>query len=60
MYFFRYQLDVYPHANPIPREELCKRIKGVTGLFCMITEKVDKELLDCAGNYCVFELIKIL
>jgi glyoxylate/hydroxypyruvate reductase len=35
--------------DAIPREELKKRVKGIDGLFCLLTEKVDAEILDCAG-----------
>ncbi|KAG2518594.1 hypothetical protein BBO99_00005315 [Phytophthora kernoviae] len=33
----------------IPREELLRRVKGCTGLFCLYTDTIDKELLDAAG-----------
>eukprot|EP00644_Phytophthora_capsici_P006653 jgi/Phyca11/9346/fgenesh1_pm.PHYCAscaffold_36_\ len=33
----------------ISREELLKRVKGCTGLFCLLTDKVDAEVLDAAG-----------
>jgi glyoxylate/hydroxypyruvate reductase len=33
----------------ISREELLQRIKGCTGLFCLLTDKVDAEVLDAAG-----------
>uniref|UniRef100_A0A3Q3W0S4 Glyoxylate reductase/hydroxypyruvate reductase n=1 Tax=Mola mola TaxID=94237 RepID=A0A3Q3W0S4_MOLML len=35
--------------TPVPRKELLKRVKGVDGLVCVLTEKVDAELLDAAG-----------
>ncbi|XP_040043267.2 glyoxylate reductase/hydroxypyruvate reductase [Gasterosteus aculeatus] len=34
---------------PVPREELLQRVKGVDGLVCVLTEKIDAELLDAAG-----------
>ncbi|POM73071.1 Glyoxylate reductase/hydroxypyruvate reductase [Phytophthora palmivora] len=33
----------------ISREELLKSVKGCTGLFCLLTDKVDAEVLDAAG-----------
>ncbi|RLN70957.1 hypothetical protein BBJ28_00020111 [Nothophytophthora sp. Chile5] len=33
----------------ISREELLTRVKGCSGLFCLLTDKVDAELLDAAG-----------
>lgn len=38
-----------PNDQPIERSQLLERISGKNGLFCMITDKVDKEVLDCAG-----------
>lgn len=35
---------------PIPREELEKSIEDVDGLFCLLTESVDKDLLEKAKN----------
>ncbi|KAG7238376.1 hypothetical protein INR49_030883 [Caranx melampygus] len=34
---------------PVPRQELLKKVKGVDGLLCVLTEKIDAELLDAAG-----------
>ncbi|XP_078426056.1 glyoxylate reductase/hydroxypyruvate reductase-like [Cetorhinus maximus] len=36
--------------DPVPRTELLKRVAGVDGLYCLLTEKIDKELLDAAGS----------
>lgn len=35
--------------DAIPRSELIKGIKDVDGLFCLLTDKVDEEVLDSAG-----------
>ncbi|AWP05668.1 putative glyoxylate reductase/hydroxypyruvate reductase [Scophthalmus maximus] len=34
---------------PVPRQELLQRVKGVDALLCVLTEKIDAELLDAAG-----------
>ncbi|XP_037530924.1 glyoxylate reductase/hydroxypyruvate reductase b [Nematolebias whitei] len=34
---------------PVPRKELLEKVKGVDGLLCVLTEKIDAELLDAAG-----------
>ncbi|XP_040001226.1 glyoxylate reductase/hydroxypyruvate reductase b [Xiphias gladius] len=34
---------------PVPRQELLQKVKGVDGLLCVLTEKIDAELLDAAG-----------
>ena len=35
--------------DPIPRATLLEWIQGVDGLYCLLTERVDDELLDAAG-----------
>ncbi|XP_072137955.1 glyoxylate reductase/hydroxypyruvate reductase-like isoform X2 [Mobula birostris] len=35
--------------EPVPRSELFKQVAGVHGLYCLLTDKIDKELLDAAG-----------
>lgn len=37
--------------DAVPREELIKNISGCTALICMLTDKIDKEVLDAAGKY---------
>lgn len=34
---------------PVPRADLLQKVKGVDGLLCVLTEKIDAELLDAAG-----------
>ncbi|XP_067839454.1 glyoxylate reductase/hydroxypyruvate reductase-like isoform X2 [Heptranchias perlo] len=35
--------------EPVPKEELLKGIAGAHGLYCMLTDKIDDELLQAAG-----------
>jgi lactate dehydrogenase-like 2-hydroxyacid dehydrogenase len=35
--------------DPIPRRTLLEWVKGMDGLFCLLTERIDAELLDAAG-----------
>lgn len=37
---------VWEEDSPIPRQVLLKRVKGVDGLLCLLTERIDKDLLD--------------
>ena len=42
---------MWPHSDiQIPRQTLLEKVQGVDGLLCMITEKIDGELLDAAGT----------
>lgn len=34
----------------VPRKELLQKVKGVDALLCVLTEKIDAELLDAAGG----------
>lgn len=35
--------------DPVPRNELLKKVKGCDGILCVLTEKIDAEVLDAAG-----------
>ncbi|EEB14830.1 Glyoxylate reductase/hydroxypyruvate reductase, putative [Pediculus humanus corporis] len=41
-----YNVTVWPHMTPIPREELLKEIVGKDALYCVITDKIDAEVLN--------------
>jgi glyoxylate reductase len=45
----RHDLDVWPGDDAIPRAELLKRVAGKDALICVLTDRVDDELLDAAG-----------
>ncbi|XP_028831722.1 glyoxylate reductase/hydroxypyruvate reductase [Denticeps clupeoides] len=45
----RVQFELWDTDDPVPRAELLKKVRGVDGLLCVLTEKVDAELLDAAG-----------
>lgn len=46
-------------SAPVPRKELLEKVKGVDGLLCVLTEKIDAELLDAAGmTSAVFDFVE--
>ena len=45
----QFQLDIWPGDFPPPREDLLDRVRGVDGLLCLITDRIDAALLDAAG-----------
>ncbi len=47
--FAQDKLDTWTHEMPPTREELLEKVRGVDGLICTLTEKVDAELMDAAG-----------
>ena len=42
--------DIWSADLPPAREELLQRARGVDGLLCLLTEKIDAELMDAAGS----------
>jgi len=43
-----YDVDVWEEARPPRKSEIIERIKDVVGLLCLLTDKIDKEVLDAA------------
>lgn len=43
-------LEVYLDDSPISREELIRRLRGKEGLLCLLSERIDKELMDAAES----------
>ena len=44
-----FELDIWPGDFPPPREELLAHARGVDGIICLITDRIDAEVLDAAG-----------
>ena len=44
------QADVWPAEVPPPHEEIVQRVKGVEGLVCLLTDPIDREVLEAAGS----------
>ncbi|XP_076848604.1 glyoxylate reductase/hydroxypyruvate reductase [Brachyhypopomus gauderio] len=43
------QMELWDSDDPVPRQVLLQKVKGCDGLLCVLTEKIDAELLDAAG-----------
>ncbi|XP_044759515.1 glyoxylate reductase/hydroxypyruvate reductase-like isoform X2 [Coccinella septempunctata] len=43
-------VTTWPGSDPVPSTELLKNIEEVDGLFCMLTDKIGKDVLDKAKN----------
>lgn len=41
---------IWDSDEEVPRATLLENVAGVDGIFCLITEKIDAELLDAAGE----------
>ncbi|MFZ7125146.1 MAG: 2-hydroxyacid dehydrogenase [Desulfobacterales bacterium] len=46
----RHEVDMHEDDHPIDRSELLLRVRDVAGLMPMITEKVDRELMEAARH----------
>ena len=42
-------VDLWPDELPPRREELLEHVRGVDGLLCLLTDRVDSEVMDEAG-----------
>ncbi|XP_075889137.1 glyoxylate reductase/hydroxypyruvate reductase isoform X2 [Nelusetta ayraudi] len=47
--FQRCEVSMWDSDEPIPRAELLQRVQGAHGLLCLLSDKVDFEVLDAAG-----------
>lgn len=43
-------LEVWTHDLPLTREQLLEKVRGVDGLLCLLTERIDAELMDAIGS----------
>ena len=41
--------SVWSNDMPPSREQLLEKVSGIDGLLCLLTEKIDSELMDAAG-----------
>ncbi|XP_014470280.1 PREDICTED: glyoxylate reductase/hydroxypyruvate reductase isoform X2 [Dinoponera quadriceps] len=45
----RCQIVSWEKAEPMPRSELLSRVQGVNAIYCVLTDKIDEEVLMAAG-----------
>jgi len=45
-----HEVDHYEGPLPLPRSELFRRVEGVEGLLCLLSEKIDREVMDRAPS----------
>lgn len=46
----RCNLSLWDSDEPVPRAELLKGVAGAHGLLCLLSDKIDTEVLDAAGK----------
>ncbi|CAG9788896.1 unnamed protein product [Diatraea saccharalis] len=42
-------VKIWDKPSPVPRADFLKEVVGTNGIYCALTDKIDKELLDAAG-----------
>jgi lactate dehydrogenase-like 2-hydroxyacid dehydrogenase len=42
-------VEVWPDELPPPRDVLLEKVRGLDGLLCLLTDRIDAELMDVAG-----------
>ena len=53
------QVEIFPEERPIPREVLRERVRHVEGLLCLLSDTIDRDIIDAApqlrviSNYAV-------
>lgn len=43
------EVDLWPNELPPSRTELIQHVRGVDGLLCLLTDRIDSEVMDAAG-----------
>ena len=46
----RCELDVFEGEAPIPRDTLLTRVRGKDGMLCLLSDTIDREVIDLAGG----------
>lgn len=46
----RCDITQWSSDDPVPRDQLIKNVYGKDALFCLLTDRIDKEVLDAAGK----------
>jgi glyoxylate reductase len=48
--FHDFQIEIWTDELPPPYEVLKKRVPGLDGLLCLLTDKIDRDLINTAGD----------
>lgn len=48
------EFEVYPEDRVIPRDVLLREVKGREGILCILTDTIDKDVFDQAGDAKIF------
>ena len=45
----KFDVEVWTEEMPPPKEVLIEKVKNIDGLICLLTEKIDEEVINAAG-----------
>lgn len=45
----KYKVEIWDSEEPIPKETLLTAVKGISGLFCTVSDIIDAGILEAAG-----------
>ncbi|MCK4845038.1 MAG: D-glycerate dehydrogenase, partial [Candidatus Heimdallarchaeota archaeon] len=53
-----FEVEIFKHDRPITKKELLEQARGSDGLLCLLTDKIDEEIIETLGikaiaNYAV-------
>ena len=46
----KFEVEVWPEEAPPPRSLLIEKVKEIDGLCCLLTDKIDEEVIEAAGE----------
>lgn len=53
------EISQWNSDDPVPRHELLKNVSGKDAVFCLLTDKIDKEVLEKAGKSWEWYIFKL-
>jgi len=46
----RFEVEIWPGEEPPPKSLLIEKVKVIDGLYCLLTDKIDEEIIEAAGE----------
>ena len=55
----RCAIDLYTGAGAIPREELLSRVRDKQAVVCLLTDRIDRDVIDAGAGLCVIANVAV-
>ena len=46
----QFEINVWPHMAPPPRESMLENVRGMDGVLCTLADRIDETVMDAAGS----------